>query len=329
MDKIIVSIIAVIIILILILASHLWYWLCVISTGEDILYVMRMSRGRMVIGIPSVIFSLIMTVVPIIFLDAQMFVVFVTFYLFLLLSMYFCIMIRLWRCVIREDSLTFYTPLLPAKEIKFYEIDFVHYTDNHTLGLSGQKTLVGYSGGKKLFSIEEDIYGFPLLCALLCERGKADYVPAMENPTAEKTLHRVPVVENFTVTAKTEEKIRAVLPDLFLLLPCFVYILCNRTEFELIYQIIAIALLPPLLWDTICKLMQKVTVDFRTISVRNSLGFAKTYEIRQITEVVELEHYIVLYIGSKKIAKIAKDSKNFQYLFERLLRTEAEIYRKF
>lgn len=76
-------------------------------------------------------------------------------------------------------------------------------------------------------------------------------------------------------------------------------------------------------------MLKKVTVDFRTISVRNSLGFAKTYDIRQITEVEELEHYIVLYIGSKKIAKIAKDSKNFQYLFERLLRTEAEIYRKF
>lgn len=261
MDKIIVSVIAAIIILVLILSSHLWYRHCVISTGED--------------------------------------------------------------------SLTFYTPLLPAKKIKFYEIDFVHYTDNHTYGLSGQKTLVGYRGGKKLFSIEEDICGFPLLCALLCERGKVDYVPAMENPTVEKALHRIPVVENFTVTAKTEEKVRAVLPDLFLLIPCFVYILWYRTDFELIYQIIAIAMLPLFLWDLFSKLLQKVTVDFRTISVRNSLGFAKNYEIRQITEVEELEHYIVLYIGSKKIAKIAKDSQNFQYLFERLLRTEAEIYRKF
>lgn len=329
MDKIVLSVIAVIIILILILASHLWYQHCVISTGHDVLYVMRMSRGRMVIGVPCVIFSSIMTVVPIIFLDAQMFVAFVTFYLFLLLSVYLCIMIRLWRCVIREDSLTFYTPLLPAKKIKFYEIDFVHYTDNHTYGLSGQKTLVGYRGGKKLFSIEEDIYGFPLLCTLLFERGKVDYVPAMENPKVAKTLHRVPVKESFIVTAKTEEKVRAVLPDLFFLIPCFVYVLWYRTEFELIYQLIAIAMLPLFLWDLFSKLLQKVTVDFRTISVRNSLGFARTYEIRQITEVVELEHYIVLYIGSKKIAKIAKDSKNFQYLFERLLRTEAEIYRKF
>ena len=289
---------------------------------------MHMSRGRMVIGIPGVIFSLIMTVVPIIFLDAQMFVAFVTFYLFLLLSVYLCIMIRLWRCVIREDSLTFYTPLLPAKKIKFYEIDFVHYTDNHTYGLSGQKTLVGYRGGKKLFSIEEDICGFPLLCALLFERGKADYVPAMENPEVEKTFRHVPVKESFTVTVKTGDKVRDIIGSLFLV-PCCAYILWDRTEFELFHQIVAVILLLLCVSNSFPTMLRKITVDFRTISVRNALGFTRTYEIRQITEVVELEHYIVLYIGPKKIAKIAKDSKNFQYLFERLMRTDAEIYRMF
>lgn len=328
MDKIIVSAIAVIIILILILASHFWYRHCVISTGEDVLYVMRMSRGRLVIGVPCVIFPLIMTVIPIIFLDDQMFVAFVVFYLFLLLGVYLCIMIRLWRCVIREDSLTFYTPLLPAKKIKFYEIDFVHYTDNNTYGLSGQKTLVGYRGGKKLFSIEEDICGFPLLCALLFERGKADYVPAMENPADEKTLHRVPVVESFSVTAKTGDKVRDLIGSLFLV-PCCAYILWDWTEFELFYQIVAVVLLLICVSNFFPTMLRKVTVDFRTISVRNALGITKAYEIRRITEVVELEHYIVLYVGSKKIAKIAKSSKNFQYLFERLMRTEAEIYRKF
>ena len=328
MDKIIVSVIAVIIILILILASHLWYQHCAISTGDDVLYVMHMSRGRMVIGVPGVIFSSIMAVVPIILWDDQWFVAFAVFYLFLLLGVYLCIMIRLWRCVIREDSLTFYTPLLPAKKIKFYEIDFVHYTDNNTYGLSGQKTLVGYRGGKKLFSIEEDIYGFPLLCALLFERRKADYVPAMENPADEKRLHRVPVVESFSVTTKTGDKVRDLIGSLFLV-PCCAYILWDWTEFELFYQIVAVVMLLLCVSNFFPTMLRKVTVDFRTISVRNALGITKAYEIRQITEVVELEHYIVLYVESKKIAKIAKSSKNFQYLFERLMRTEAEIYRKF
>lgn len=329
MDKIIVSVTAVIIILIFLLISYLWYKCYVPQTENDVLYVMRMSRSRLVIGIPIVIFFSIMTIVPIIFLDDQLFVAFVTFYTFTLFGVYLCIMILLWRCVIREDSLTFYTPLFPVKEIRFYEIDFVHYTDNNTAGLSGQKKLVGYRGQKKLFSIEEDIIGFPLLLALFCEQGKVDYAPAMENPLSEKILHRVPVVESFSVTTKTGDKVRVVLIDLLFLFPCLMYILWNWNEFELIYQIIAIIMLLCLIPNFLSTMIWKVTVDFHTISVRNALGIVKTYEIRQITEVAELEHYIILYAGEKKVTKIAKSSQNFQYLFERLLRTEAEIYRKF
>lgn len=146
---------------------------------------------------------------------------------------------------------------------------------------------------------------------LLCERGKVDYAPAMENPTAEKTLRRVPVVESFSVTAKTGDKVREVLIDLLLLFPCSVYILWDRTEFELIYQIIALIMLLFLVPNFLSTMLRKVTVDFCTIAVRNSLGVTKTYEIRQITEVAELENHIVLYAGEQKIVKIAKDSVRF------------------
>lgn len=329
MDKITISVTATVIILIFLLISYLWYRYCVPPSGDDVLFIMRMSRSRLVIGVPGLIFCLIMTIVPIILLDDQMFIAFVTFYIFTLFGIYVCMMMLLWRCVIREDSLTFYMPLLPAKKITFHEIDFVHYKDNNTYGLSGQKTLVGYRNKKRLFSIEEDIIGFPLLLAMLHERGKVDYAPVMENPTAEKTLSRVPVVESFSLSAKTGEKVSTVLIDLLFLFPCSAYILWNRAEFELIYQIIAVIMLLFFIPNFLSTMLWKVTVDFRTIAVRNSLGVTKTYEIRQITEVAELENHIVLYAGEQKIVKIAKDSKNFQYLFERLLRSEAEIYRKF
>lgn len=107
-----------------------------------------------------------------------------------------------------------------------------------------------------------------------------------------------------------------------------VYTLWNHSEFELPYQIIAIFMLLLILPNTISTLLWKVTMDFHTISIRNYLGITRTYEIRQISKVLELENHIVLYAGEKKVAKIAKSSKNFSYLFERLLRTEAEIYRK-
>lgn len=327
MTKLIISIAAITIILSLLLVSFLWYKHCILSVQDDIIYVMRISRNRLLIGISGIIFFSAMDVLSF-FLDDQMIQGFLFFYFFVLISVYLCIVVLLWRGIIRADSITFYTPLLPKKEIKFYEIDYVHYTDNNTYGLGGQKSLVGYHGQKKLFSIEEDISGFSFLCALLYERKKIKYTPVIENSTSEEIMTHIPVLENFSVTPKKTDKIRAVVCFL-LITPWSIYAIWDRTEFELIYQLIAVVAMLisfPILFS---NLLWKATIDFHNISIRNSLGIVKNYEMRQITKVVELEHYIILYIGQKKIAKIAKDNKNFQYLFERLLRTEAEINRKY
>lgn len=327
MDKIIVSITAVAILLIFILISRLWYRLSVPTAQDDILYVMRIPHRELLIGILGLLFFSAMAIPSIILLEDNWFLAFAVFYLFILWGEYWCIMVFLWRCAIRKDSLTIYMPLLPAKKINFHEIEYVYCTDNQTFGMSGKK-LEGYRGQKKLFSIEEEIYGFPLLYELLYERGKVGYVPVMENLKKEDTLQRVPLVESFTVTEKTEDKVKAVLIDLVFIIPCMAYILWNREDFELIYQIAALIMLLAFLPHALSTLLWKVTMDYRTLSIRNFLGITKLYEIRQITEIIELENFVVLYAGKKKIAKIAKSSQNFPYLFERLLQTEAEIYRK-
>lgn len=327
MDKIIVSITAVAILLIFILVSHLWYRLSVPTTQDDILYVMRIPHSELLIGILGLLFFSAMAIPSIILLEDNWFLAFAVFYLFILWGEYWCIMVFLWRCAIREDSLTIYMPLLPAKKIHFHEIEYVYCTDNQTFGMSGKK-LEGYRGQKKLFSIEEEIYGFPLLYELLYERGKVGYVPVMENLKKEDTLQRVPLVESFTVSEKTEDKVRTVLIDLVFIIPCMAYILWNRKEFELFYQVAALIMLLLFLPNAFSTLLWKVTMDYQTLSIRTFPGITRTYEIRKITKVIELENFVVLYVGEKKIAKIAKSSKNFPYLFERLLQTEAEIYRK-
>ncbi len=328
MDKIIVSITTAAIALILILVSYLWYRLSVPTVQDDILYIMRIPRRRLLLGILGILFGFAMTI-PFWWEKDNWFTAFAFFYLFMLFYEYWCVMVLLWRCIIREDSLTIYMPLLPAKEIKFHEIEYVYYTDNHTFGMSGQKKLEGYRGRKKLFSIEEEIYGFPLLYTLLDERGIVGYVPSMEHLKKEDSLQRVSLVESFTVTEKTEDRVKTVLIDLLFIVPCMAYVLWNREEFELIYQAAALIMLLTFLPHALSTLLWQVTVDYQTISIRTFPGITRTYEIRQITEIIELENFIVLYVGKKKIAKIAKDSKNFPYLFERLLQTEAEIYRKF
>lgn len=329
MDKIIVSITAAALTLILILVSYLWYRLSIPTVQDDILYIMRIPRRRLLIGILGILFFSTMAIPSIIFWKDNWFTAFAFFYLLVLFYEYWCIMILLWRCAIRKDSLTIYMPLLPAKKIRFHEVEYVYCTDNQTLGMSGQKKLEGYRGRKKLFSIEEEIYGFPLLYTLLNEQGKVGYVPVMGNLKKEDNLQRVPVVESFTVTEKTEDRVKAVLVDLLVIVPCMVYLLWNRAEFELIYQIAALIMLLTFLPHALSTLLWKVTMDYQTISIRKFPGITKTFEIRQITKVIELELFIVLYVGEKKVAKIAKDSKNFPYLFERFLRTETEIYRNF
>lgn len=329
MNNIVVSIIAVTIILILLLASYWWYKCRVPSAPYDVLYIMRISRSRLVLILPGIIFFLIMDILSVFFLDAQSFVAFIVFYIFLLLNIYTCILITLWRGMLRKDSLTIYSPFLPTKEIKFYEIDFVHYKDNHTPGLSGQKTLVGYRHQKKVFSIEEDVSGFPLLHTLLCAGNKVDYAPVMEDSETERTIPHVPLMESFSVTVKTEEKIKSLLNILIIASGFYVLFHPAESAWILFLQIASVILIPLFFQDLFHNFFWKVTVDFNTISIRKFPWLIKTYEICQITEVEELENFIVLYVQEKKAAKISKDSKNFQYLFERFLQSEAKIYRKY
>lgn len=325
MDKTIASVTVAAIILLLILASCLWYKRCVPSLRDDILYMMRAPRLYKLLGAAGIIFFSIAGI-AFLFEQENYLFPFIFFFCAVFFYVYFLLAALLWRCVIKEDSLTFYNPLLPTKEIKFYEIDFVHFTDNSLSLISGGKTLVAYRGKKKLFTIPEDTSGFSFLCALLYEYGKLEYIP---HPSATKEpLAHIPVVESFSITKATEEIVRSVVGDA-LLIPVSAYILWDRTEFELIYQIIAVVFLILCLDDLFQTLSWKVTVDYRTISIRYFIGIVKIYDIREITKVEEQKVHIILYAGEKKIAKIAKESQNFEYLFERLMRTEAEIYRKY
>ncbi len=327
MEKLIISVTAITIILILILASCWWYRHCASFTQEEILSVMYLPRWRLIVGTVISLFFSLLTIASL-FLQENYLIAFVCFFCFTLLGIYLCITTFLWRCVIQADSLTFYTPLLPAKKIKFYEIDFVHCTDSTTFGLSGQKTLVGYHHGKKLFSIEEDIIGFPILCCLLHESRKLEYIPVpLFSSTSKQPAARIQVRESFSLSETRTEQISSVISSVFLIL-CSVYVLWNQTEFELFYQIIAVIMLLFFVPNLFHNLFWKVTVDYHSISIRRFPFLVKTYEIRQITAVVETQNHITLYAGPKKVVKIAKASKNFPYLFERLLRTEAQIYTK-
>lgn len=327
MEKIIVIVTAVIIILIIILASYYWNKKCFLSvyynkrygngshdnshyggidygstdydnTRNNMFYIMPISYGYVrvyfFIGIAGIIIWGTISTLCLIFFDTFAFWI---FYCFVLLSVYLCIDVSLEKYVITLDSLIHYIPLLPPKETKINEITTVKYTDNKTNNYhTDRKVLVGYHDRKKLFSINESVDGFDLLLSLFFQNGKLE------------TEHR-PVLEHFSVAGKKSDIIGAVLgfPIVFAI---WVYAICVN-DLEWILIIMSAPFVPLYISYMLDNLLLKVTVDSHTMSVRNSFGIVKTYDISQITEIQERKNHIVLFSGKEKIIRLPKDYVNF------------------
>ena len=301
MDKTILSVSAVAFILLVILAAYLWKKKYLHFTEDNIIFIMTAPRETFFIGIACIIF--LGTGAVYFIVDFDIFA-FLCFYFFVVLfGVYVCIMGLLWRGVIATDSLTFYTPFLPIKKIKLHEITHVKYAENRTGAYgTGRKMLEGYRKQKKLFYVDESYSGFDILHYFLEENGK---------------IERTTLMENFSVTATKGDMIRSVISFLFFFV-LWVLMLWARNELGLIYYIFFTLTMLFTLTHMIATLVEKVTLDYNTLSVRNSFGIVKTYEIRQITGIIEEKHHIILCAGSQEIVKISKDLKNFDYLLARL-----------
>lgn len=326
MNRISLIIISITIILLLLFASYLWQRRYLTYMQANLIHVMTLPRFFFWIGILCIPFDLFIMVPTVVFLDGGLLLAYLVFYLHMLLGEYLCIMAFLWRCVIAEDSLTFYLPLFPPKEIPFHEITSVKYTENRNLGGGSKKRLEGYRQKKKLFTVEESTLGFDVLYTVFLERGKLSPIPL--NGYSKESLDCVPVLEDFSITENRENVIRSISTFLFSAVLCALSVWTwTRNELEWIYVLISILFLAVSLCDMIDTLLWKLTVGFRTISVRNSFGKTKTYDIRQITEIQETRNHLVLYVGEKKVVKIFKDHKNVPQLAERFYREGIEIRR--
>lgn len=315
MGRIIIGITAVMIILIIILASFCWHKKYFSPKDDTILYIMGISRRYfieylIIVGLSSIFFGFL-SVMSIIDFDAF---TFCFFYCFILLGVTTCICAFGEKYALTIDSLIHYIPFLPPKEIKIHEITTVKYTENRTNSYgAGRKMLVGYHNKKKLFSIDESLEGFDLLYNLFLEDGK---------------IERIPIIENFSVTEKKRNIILTIFSSIFFF-ALFTAMLWNRDEIEWYYLIMAAFLMLIGISDVIHLSLWKVTIDFHTISVRNSFGIVRTYEISQITEVHDLKAHIVLFIGKKKIVKVPKTYENFDFFLERLLRHGIKVRRMY
>ena len=317
MDKIIISVSAIAFILLIILAAYLWKKKYLRFTDDNIILIMTQPREYFYIGIAGIIFFGGFAVFCIIDLSILGFLCF--YFFFVLFGVYICIIGVLWRGVLTTDTLTFYTPFLPIKRIKLCEITSVKYTENRTGAYgTGRKVLEGYHQQKKLFYVDESCKGFEFLHYSFEGDWETEDIPSGETfLKGSRKIERIPFVENFSVTAKKGNIIRSVISFLFFFV-LWVLMFWARDELELFYQITLTLMMLFFLSDMAAILLWKVTLDYHTLTFRNSFGIVKTYEIRQITGIIEEKDHIILYIGRQKIVKISKDLQNFNYLLERL-----------
>ena len=88
---------------------------------------------------------------------------------------YFSITALLEKCAIKTDSLTFYTPPLPPKVIKFCEITSVRLMNDHMPYRLDKNGLAGYRNKKMLFFISEKEKGYDLLLSRFLQEGKVEH----------------------------------------------------------------------------------------------------------------------------------------------------------
>ncbi|MDE5596590.1 MAG: hypothetical protein K2J04_02020 [Lachnospiraceae bacterium] len=297
MDKITVGILAAAFILLLILTASLQLlWQKKHFSPKNIIFTVAPSPAYLIVFIPL---NIVLGIIDGLFLYLDI-LVFLTFYCLELLGVFLCIYVLLWKCVITEDSLILYRPFLPVKKISASYITSVKIK-KASGATSEREILIGYHQQKKIFSIDSgDVDDFDLLCYFF---------------DLTKRINRTPDVETFTITDKKSEAVCAVIA--FIVLPA-VWIFLTWDNDELFYHILMASVMLCLIPGGMHALLWKVTVDSHTLSVRNSFGIVRTYEINQITRVEKEEKHVILYVDDKPIAKISKYAENFDYLTMRI-----------
>lgn len=273
--------------------------------GGENSYTMRQPKEFFILCVMVTIGYLIFIVLLCFSLDERTVYLLLMFLCGFIVEIGLCIYALLWRGVVEEDTITFYNPFWPTKAIKFCEITTVKYTENRTAGYgSGRKVLTGYRDKKKIFEFYDNVIGFDLLYIQLYYLGK---------------IEKNELKEEFTLKNKKGDMVSSVFS--VVLFGGLLIALCvsKDEEIEPVYVILSACFTLFCAIDLINKLLWKVTVNYNTIQIRNSFGKSEKYLIREITDVKEERHHLVLYIEDKKVAKISKDCENFLFLQERLL----------
>lgn len=221
-------------------------------------------------------------------------------------------------------SLTIYRPPLPPKRIMLYEITEVRYVENRRgqyVGGNGKMHLYLYKGKKRLFDVDQDMIGFDLLREQLAQRRKLERAILKENGMEQGVLK-----DDFCVTETTANRLRAIFFLVFFG-GIFIAILWNREELlsegvgDSVFLLICYLMITAVcVKNFMCKILRKITVSYRMISVRNALGKTVSFSMGEITKVLEKKHDMEIYVNGKMIVRVSKDDHNYALLVERFMK---------
>lgn len=311
-------------------------WMAKQTAGGDT-YVVRGSLLYRGAGIVGNAFFLTMIFLTIIFLDAEP-AALITFLFFTVLCMleYF---VSLFRAIVvceNKGTMGYYHPPFQPVMVRISEITKVQFLESRQRSLERYKVRV-FRHEKKLFEVEDTLDGFERITAylLMTEKSRESEVDGYDygvygNFTIEPGYMKqgdaetAELKDDFSVTETTSEK--AILGGAmsFWLLMIILLVFDWREwiwdkEFY-IYFAVVLLLVVGLAAEFGAKMLNKVSVGNHKIRVRDRFGRIGEYSVREITAIEEKEHYIALYTGEKRIAKIFKDYVNFASFEEWLIR---------
>lgn len=310
-------------------------------------YIVRylsLYRGITVFGI---VFWMVLTWVFILVegLDIGVMIILLAIILFFLLG-YFCILF--WGIVVHEDKgiLVYYRPPFPPKRIRISDITKVQFLENRLNSTERYRIRV-YQHDRKLFEVSDDMQNFYLLAEYLSENEanaakepdlykQYDYgkYTVEEGYFRQGGIETAELTDDFSVMEPVSERVRSGVPTLFLLIISILSV-CNWREWsrgEPYYFWYFAVMLLLTLWgmsEFISQMFRKISVCSHKIRVRNGSGRVRIYDVGEISAVERKRHYLILYAGGKKIAKVSKDDTNFasfeEWLYRELERVSQNV----
>ncbi|MDE7223103.1 MAG: hypothetical protein K2O34_04905 [Acetatifactor sp.] len=255
-----------------------------------------------------------------------------------------CFVFAFWGIVVNEDrgKLEYYRPPLKPVRVNISDITRVQFLENR-LNTTERYRIRVFQGCRKLFDASDEMLNFDLLAQYLSENEAGAAEPDLYKQyydgeyTIEQGYFRQGWIEtaeqtdDFSVMASLPEKVRNGVPILIFLV-IDILLVWNWKEWsrgEPYYFWYAACLTLFILLGLsifISQMLRKISVCNHKIRVRNAFGRMHVYDAGEIVGVKRKEHYLILYAGGKRIAKVSKDDVNFASFEEWLSRELEQTY---